>query len=106
MRCICCNEPMGTPIKRKPITTHSGGMKDKFHDHIEQFPWNEEEDLCHNCREPIKNSNKDTNPNSVEYGVKVHFYDLAEQDKDAVDEGFRKADQDYQGWGQLIKLYD
>lgn len=55
-RCTCCNSEI-TPMKKKPCTTYSGAMLSKFTDSVSDFPTDEWEDLCHNCRNSIANYN-------------------------------------------------
>lgn len=106
MRCICCNSPMPYRTKMRPITTYTGEMNDLYNDKIEDFPRNEEEQLCRDCLEPIKSINSDTNENCVSYGITNHTESVL-QDVDYDLSGNNKlVDKDYQGWGESLKLYN
>lgn len=106
MRCICCNNPMPYKSKMRPVTTYSGEMKDKFKDHMEDFPWQSEESLCRDCLEPIKSINSDTNESCVTYGISFYQDDVTEDLAYDLSGNSQLVDKDYQGWGEKLKLYD
>ncbi len=106
MRCICCNNPMPYKSKMRPVTTYSGEIKDKYKDHIDNFPWYEEEMLCRDCLEPIKSINSDTNDNCVTYGLTSPKESILEDLDYDLSGNSELVDRDYQGWGENLKLYD
>ena len=103
MRCIACNRKLESWTKKRPLTTHSGHLLDKFRDHIEDFPKHEHEDLCNLCKDSINGINHDTNELSVEYDTKVHHYDIDTSDGDdyRLDVNFEASDEEYNGWLKL-----
>lgn len=111
MRCIACDRPLGYVIKKKPVTPYNNGMKDKFRDKIEEFPYHEEEEYCHVCRGTITGSNSDLNDQCVTHkDLKFYKYidnDLGIYDREGLDNEAMMVDSDYQGWGEEIadKMY-
>ena len=57
-RCVCCDSTM-EPKKRKPLTTWMGDMNSVYSDRVEDFPYDEWEDLCPRCIKTIRNFNAD-----------------------------------------------
>lgn len=69
--CKACGASM-RPKKRKPVTTWEGDLVMTTSVYVKDFPTNEWEDLCTNCRGSIKNHNADLSDNAKKNGWEIY----------------------------------
>lgn len=96
--CVSCGAKV-FPTKKRPATPYNGSLLDKFKDHIEDFPLDEDEDLCGTCKTVIRNTNIDMNADISEKDWCMSWTDSlkAENDVDFNNE-FLVSEKDYQGY--------
>lgn len=99
--CSACGKPVGSNLKR-PATTYSGVLLDKFKDNIEDFPKDEKEDLCGHCITTIRNMNIDM---SSDRDWCVKWVGSATLDDDhALNLEFASNEKSYQGYSSLDSM--